>query len=42
MDTNNWQIASLSQQDLQKVQQLEPQIKSSTGKDVILIAYQKK
>ena len=42
MDASNWQIAELSQQDLQKVKQLEPQIKSNNGKDVVLIAYQKK
>lgn len=39
---DNWQVAMLSPQDIQKLQQLEPQIRGSTGKDVVLIAYQKK
>lgn len=38
----NWQIAALTPQDLQKLQQLEPQIKGGNGKDIVLIAYQKK
>lgn len=42
MDTTNWQIADLSPQELQKIKQLEPQVKNSTGKEVVLIAYQRK
>lgn len=38
----NWQVASLTPQELQKLQQIEPQIKSSTGQNVVLIAYQRK
>jgi hypothetical protein len=41
MDTNNWQVADLTQQELQKIKQLEPQIKSNSGKEIVLIAYQK-
>ena len=39
---DNWQVANLSQQELQKIQQLEPQIKCDNGKDIVLIAYQRK
>ena len=43
MHTNeNWEVAALSPQDLQKLRQLEPQIKSSSGTEVVLIAYQRK
>jgi hypothetical protein len=39
---DKWQVASLSPQDLQKLQQLEPQIHADGGQSVVLIAYQHK
>lgn len=41
MSIVDWQVAELSQQDLQKVKQLEPQLKDMSGKGIVLIAYQK-
>jgi membrane-bound lytic murein transglycosylase len=41
MSIVDWQVAELSQQDIQKLKQFEPQLKDMSGKDVILIAYQK-
>ena len=38
---DKWPVASLSPQDLQKLQQLESQIHADGGKDVVLIAYQR-
>jgi hypothetical protein len=39
---DKWSVASLSPQNLQKVQQLEPHLYAEGGKDVVLIAYQQK
>jgi hypothetical protein len=39
---DKWPVASLSPQNLQKVQQLESQLHAEGGKDIILIAYQNK
>jgi hypothetical protein len=39
---DKWPVASLSPQDLQKLQQLESQIHAEGGKDIVLIAYQRK
>ena len=36
----NWQVANLTQQELQKIQQLESQLKGADGTHVVLIAYQ--
>ena len=36
----NWQVANLTQQELQKIQQLESQLKGTEGTHVVLIAYQ--
>jgi len=39
---DQWPVASLSPQDLQKLQQLESQIHADGGKGIVLIAYQHK
>ncbi len=39
---DKWPVASLSPQDLQKLQQLESQIHVDGGKGIVLIAYQHK
>jgi hypothetical protein len=38
----DWQFANMTPQDIQKIQQLEPQLKASTGQNIVLIAYQQK
>lgn len=37
-----WHVANLAQPELQKIQQLESQMKGADGKNVVLIAYQHK
>ena len=39
---DKWPVASLSPQDLQKLQQLESQIHADGGNGIVLIAYQHK
>lgn len=39
---DKWPVASLSPQDLRKLQQLESQILADGGKGIVLIAYQHK
>ena len=39
---DKWPVASLTPQNLQKIQQLESQLHAEGGKSVVLIAYQNK
>ena len=39
-DFNNYKFADISDQENAKIKQLESQLKTDTGKEVVLIAYQ--
>lgn len=39
---DSWQVANLNAEELQKLQQFESQFKNTSGKGLVLIAYQQK
>lgn len=41
-DFNDYTYATITEKENQEIEQLQNQIKSSTGEDVVLIAYQEK
>lgn len=41
-DFNDYKYADISEKENAEIKQLENQLKSETGKDVVLIAYQEK